>query len=509
MTSMSLTRRQIGFALLSFGFGWMLLVFLAGVAELILRMSGFHYSTIPRQVAAPLAGDIIAAMNREMGTMVFEKDLDLLWRLVPGTKIGVQEINGRGFPGRSVLPGQQGRLFTLACLGDSCTALGLDANPYPERLKNDLDLVLGKDDCLVMNAGVPGYSSRQGLILLRKLFRDYRFDMVTIYYGWNDHWKAFSMPDKAFQPLSPLVASAQNILFHLKSYQALLYLFKHRSRENEAGKEKPLRVALPDFVRNLEEMVSLCRTRGSLPVLLTAPIAASLGGPDFDLLPQHDEFLLHQKEESRLHRQYCQAVRQFAGRTKTALVDLEKIFDDSKDSFLFMDDGIHLAPAGAQLVSDSLFEFLIGQGKLSGETLALARTRRTFTGYRPHIMRAELRLSVNRFEGIRGGEIAVSILAKNTGDTLWNRQTPFTFAAVTMGVRLLAPNGKVLNRDFGRLYLPADCPPGGEVRIDGHLKLPDTEGDFILEFDPVNEGVGWFRKWGSSPVSAPLLVRAR
>src|SRR5262249_39252829 len=84
----------------------------------------------------------------------------------------------------------------VLAIGDSCTygllspdqTNGLDflPDPYPGRLQELAEQRFGRGRVEVFNAGVRGYNSYQGLMLLRGELRDVRPDVMVVRLGWND-----------------------------------------------------------------------------------------------------------------------------------------------------------------------------------------------------------------------------------------------------------------------------------------------------------------------------------
>ena len=78
---------------------------------------------------------------------------------------------------------------------------------------------------------------------------------------------------------------------------------------------------------------------------------------------------------------------------------------------------------------------------------------------------------------------------------------------VNLGVHLRTSDGKPLDVDYARIHLTDQTAPGSTQGIDFVLN-PLSPGEYILEFDLVSEGVGWFEANGSATVSVPITVRA-
>ncbi len=95
-------------------------------------------------------------------------------------------INSQGFrnPEFSQVKGDT---FRIVCPGNSCTfGNGLSyQDTYPAILQNLLRREFS-DRIQVINAGIPGYSSYQGLILLQEKILSLRPDLLIVSYGFND-----------------------------------------------------------------------------------------------------------------------------------------------------------------------------------------------------------------------------------------------------------------------------------------------------------------------------------
>ena len=78
---------------------------------------------------------------------------------------------------------------------------------------------------------------------------------------------------------------------------------------------------------------------------------------------------------------------------------------------------------------------------------------------------------------------------------------------VRLGAQLCGPDGRVVNRDYARAWLPADLSPGGELDVPIDVTAPERPGRYALKFDLVSEGIDWFEACGSEPTVRPLYVR--
>lgn len=490
--------------------GLFLLFLIVILSEFILAIIDFNYSTIPRQVFQPFSDHIIEEMNKNSGRRVFEKDAQLLWRMIPGSRVGVQRVNRDGFLGPVF---QSEASMKIACLGDSCTALGLD--PYPSRLLNDLKIILGEEGVSVMNAGTPGYSSLQGLRLLRRLYEQKRFnfDIVTINFNWNDHWQALSLEDKEFNQSSYFITTSQNFLNNLRLYQVFLLIFKSHGNplfhSSELGEEDyHYRVHPDDYYKNIVEIIKFAHNNRIKPLLLTSPLDSEKLDRNNNSTLNKQNMLIHKADEIGIHLRYNQILRDISQKYTVDLIDLEKLFDKSPLPFLFMDDGIHFAHVGSQLVSDTIMQYFEQNLIIPQDSLIKVTEGRTFTSYGPHIMRADITLSPSQYVGKKGDKsVSVALSIVNSGDTIWNRLSPYPIGFVRVGCSLMDANLNIITRDYDRFPLPYDCSPGMSIEMPIRVKLPDSTGKFYIDFDLVNEGVGWFKKWDSKTSKLNVILK--
>lgn len=135
-------------------------------------------------------------------------DLELRWKLKPGEDVWGIKINEHGFRDHALVPKPEG-VTRVVCLGDSCTTMG--GPPYSGVLHHLLverPPAGGQWDAY--NMGVFGYSIAQGRKMFQRYARIYEPDIVTIYFGWNDHWwSGLNRPDSV--DLTRAVAQKLNV----------------------------------------------------------------------------------------------------------------------------------------------------------------------------------------------------------------------------------------------------------------------------------------------------------
>jgi lysophospholipase L1-like esterase len=233
----------------------------------------------------------------------------------------------------------------LVFMGCSCTEVGT----YPAALRTRINQSADGSGLRFSNLGVSGWSSYQGLRQLERDVLPLRPKVVTIFFGWNDHWKNFGIADKdvgRFMRRHPFFVGLSRFrLVQFIDWLTVRYLLQR-------GEEPLNRVSPEDFRANLSEMVRVARDHGIVPVLLTAP-SAHVPGEEPRYLAQR--WLVDLSTLVPVHRQYADVVREVAKREEVILVDLAEEFDalprHRVQAEYFHEDGIHLRPAGDQVIA--------------------------------------------------------------------------------------------------------------------------------------------------------------
>ncbi|HXT01903.1 MAG TPA: GDSL-type esterase/lipase family protein [Elusimicrobiota bacterium] len=226
----------------------------------------------------------------------------------------------------------------IIALGDSCTAGCF----VPERETYAGRLAAGGVE--VLNAGIPGFSSYQGAAWVRdSKILDYHPKLVTIYYGWNDHWRAF-LPERAFAWLREAAPYSHAASWILLRYERSLWQVDDTSHLFFS------RVPLREYKANLRELVREARAAGAVAVLITAPIEPRNGPPVEEL-----------RKDGRLpefldHEAYVGATREVAAETGAGLVDFAAEYERRKtaDAREYFSDFVHPNAKGHALLAGLL-----------------------------------------------------------------------------------------------------------------------------------------------------------
>jgi lysophospholipase L1-like esterase len=186
-------------------------------------------------------------------------------RLLSGAEVTTFHTNSLGLRDDEIA--DDGALRILA-VGDSCTwgwQVAQD-DAYPQVLQKLLNTEAGGDRYRVINAGRPGYTSYQGLVYLRDAIVQLRPHIVIIAFGFNDGLPTGDVEeDLERQRRSLSVVRADDFLLE----HSQLWRWARGVTRGSDSPERPLRVPLDKFKRNLAEMIELAQHHGAKPLLLS------------------------------------------------------------------------------------------------------------------------------------------------------------------------------------------------------------------------------------------------
>jgi SAM-dependent methyltransferase len=106
----------------------------------------------------------------------------------------------------------------------------------------------------------------------------------------------------------------------------------------------------------------------------------------------------------------------------------------------------------------------------------------------------------------RSDTITVDATVTNRGSAAWKAVSRSGTGHVSLGIQLVDAQGRLLVRDYCRVPLPHDVPPGAAIILAFSCPAPQTAGVYGLKFDLVAEGVAWFETSGSPTVTRELRV---
>jgi lysophospholipase L1-like esterase len=272
-----------------------------------------------------------------------EPDPVLLWRPVARKPFTYQRFKGPV----AQLP-KPADVVRVMCYGDSLTD-GPPKGGWPTwlgALWKRSPPIPGKR-IEVLNAGVAGYSSHQGLLRFLQEVDRYQPNLLLISFGWNDAAEAIGEPDKSFHiPAWPLVV-CQRFLIPYRAYLVFLcYTQRWRAAPPDRSGEAPHpRVSIDDYVANLERFRAEALARGIPVIFLTRP----------HKLPTAE--LRQQPTWRHLVPDYNAALLGWAQENGAAVVDTQRHFELLPNE-LFSDE-CHFVPKGYELMAELIRDHVI------------------------------------------------------------------------------------------------------------------------------------------------------
>ena len=207
-----------------------------------------------------------------------KEDSKLFWRLKPLAHYKEIDINSKGFRGKEFSAKKGNGVYRIIALGDSST-LGVGV-PNSETYCAMLESFLNQSKNSlrryeVINAGVAGYSSLQGLRYFKSEITHYQPDLITIYFGLNDYLYARNQNDCDRPQLAPWVIRIDTLMSYSQFYR---YLKGMASRLMNPERKYPpdRRVDLPDFKNNLIQMIAVAREARAEVILLNVPLRSGI-----------------------------------------------------------------------------------------------------------------------------------------------------------------------------------------------------------------------------------------
>ena len=105
-----------------------------------------------------------------------------------------------------------------------------------------------------------------------------------------------------------------------------------------------------------------------------------------------------------------------------------------------------------------------------------------------------------------GRPLTVRTRVKNLSGRAFPAQASYGRRLVRLGAQLCAADGRLLERDYARAWLPRTLEAGGEADVAIEVPAPRSSGRYTLKFDLVSEGIDWFERCGSPVTTRTLLV---
>jgi lysophospholipase L1-like esterase len=265
-----------------------------------------------------------------------EPDPVLLWR-----PVGRPPYNAQRFKGPLMAVPKPAGVFRIMCYGDSNTD-GPDKGGWPDELQHILDGRAGHGRLRyeVVNAGVVGYSSHQGLLRFRQEVELYQPDLIIVSFGWNDASEVGGgRTDRDYRQPSPWRVRVLRVL--LKS-QLFLVLMQYVPKAPAARPlQHTVRVPLSDYLHNMEGFATTASEYRASVVFLTRP---------------------HREPEADLRGvpAYNSQLRLWAHDHRLPLIDVQATFESAGAEFFL--DASHFTPLGDRRMAETLTTELVSRG---------------------------------------------------------------------------------------------------------------------------------------------------
>jgi len=268
-----------------------LLLALVG-AEIALRVAGVAESDLRALEMRRDLGDFVQFLEHDInveksvGGSLYIEDPELLWRLRPDFEGWARDfflmtvtdkaprwhfkINKRGFRGNDfedkTLPGT----YRVLCLGDSCVfGFGVDeGDTFPVRLTAGLEAVCPACRFEVINMGVPGYTSRQGVELAKRWIPRLKPNAVIIAYGTNDWWRRELTDDEAMERAQTTGALLNRFLRRSAIVKFLSSGVQNKPKIDRKDILSAHRVSRPEYEKNIAAISRLASEHGTKVALM-------------------------------------------------------------------------------------------------------------------------------------------------------------------------------------------------------------------------------------------------
>jgi lysophospholipase L1-like esterase len=269
-------------------------------------------------------------------SLFYRYDPILFWR-----PVARQGSNAEGFRTAEVPEFKAPGEYRILALGDSSIfgdKVSAESNVFTSVLEEKLRSNFPRP-LRVINAGVPGYSSYQGLYLFDEIKAKYKPDLLLLGYFNSDSLPDI-MEDKYRNPNPSWIKAIQKVLA-----QSMLYQFIHIEilRFKKENFFPPLprrvnRVSVADYRKNLETFILWAKHNSCGVILLNMPPDLSTGH----------------------YLEYRNVLYELADRYKLPVADFYKIW--TKKGWLsseYYADNIHPNDKGHRKMADILYDLII------------------------------------------------------------------------------------------------------------------------------------------------------
>jgi len=351
------------------------LLLFVSIPEAICRWTDLEEWLLPQAFANPYE----ASPSRFWKLLTY--DPVTFWRgrpyaPLPGT---TERLTARGLRGPDFPDTKPPGTTRIVCMGDSATFglvdHGNDIVRFDPTYAATLQRLLtgnGAGSVEVINAGVLGHTTLNGLRQLKHVVRKWRPDIITVRYGVNDYLQYLPFYRLAYEPRSPAVRWVQD-LFHEQQWFQLLTRLRDVPRvpapeaamATAAAAPQPHGPQVPpiEFDFNLRRLVVEGRAAGARVVLLTAPLAPLPPTPEvvdnqlrLSGYPSYEALAVQ-------HERYADIVRTVAADLQVPLLDSIRLMSSrGLEEFFTGYDLFHPNGDGHIVIAEDLSALLRAEG---------------------------------------------------------------------------------------------------------------------------------------------------
>ncbi|MDD5729510.1 MAG: hypothetical protein PHN57_00065 [Candidatus Omnitrophica bacterium] len=288
--------------------------------------------------------------------LVLKQDPLLFWRQKPNINMNFQgcevATDGLGLRNKARAMAKKPGTIRIICMGASPT-FGWGVNyesTYPRQLEKLLNHSR-KNHFEVINAGIIGYSSYQGLNFLKNEIVRLDPDIITVSYVLNDidkyrFFRSNGIPDKQLKPENRFIIDVANFLYQSRFIRILQKFCYYINRPEALYSPGQSRVPPSDYQKNLQDFIDFSSKKGIKIIFVKMPVN----------LPLPEQVAEPKKLESKIY--FDQALAALASnRFDTAInILLKSIRDDPYLNDVYYYLGICYKKKGEPGIARSYFK---------------------------------------------------------------------------------------------------------------------------------------------------------
>lgn len=283
--------------------------------------------------------------NPELHRKEFVFNKYLFWEARPYGEAYGRKVNNKGFRGEDFEEQKGVNTIRVILLGDSCTfqAEVEDQKTGAYLLQRMLEKNFPNKNIQVLNMGMPGYSSLQGLRLLKMKALKYSPDILLVSYGHNDAVSSMYFTDKE-QVANEVEYFFGKIFSNVRYYRAIRdACLKALSLFELNGYGLRPRVSLREYYNNMAEICRTAKENNIKIILYDLPVLKTPTNGKYCAFKE--KYFDELRDVAKDNSVPFLNVRQ----TFSSLHDMSTYFNDPKRDFM------HLNDKGYELVADVLY----------------------------------------------------------------------------------------------------------------------------------------------------------